>query len=154
MEETPLAMASVPVQKWRRRYDDAKALEQGTIFSGIWTSRFFAAETLYFPGKCQEQTERDRLLTKIRQTGFVLDDLTLYLDTHQDDREAAQLYREKSREKEQLMGCFAEQFYPSDQKLCRGMWQNRGRILLAGGPYALGRRMRSCGIMKNGCSFP
>ena len=54
----------------------------------------------------------DIRVTKIRQTGFVLDDLTLYLDTHQDDREAAQLYREKSREKEQLMGCFAEQFYP------------------------------------------
>lgn len=111
MEETPLAMASVPVQKWGRRYDDAKALEQGTIFPDL-DKPFFAAETLYFPGKSQEQTERDRLLTKIRQTGFVLDDLTLYLDTHQDGREAAQLYREKSREKEQLMGCFAEQFYP------------------------------------------
>ena len=35
MEETPLAMASVPVQKWGRRYDDAKALEQGTIFPDL-----------------------------------------------------------------------------------------------------------------------
>ena len=61
MEETPLAMASVPVQKWGRRYDDAKALEQGTIFPDL-DKPFFAAETLYFPGKSQEQTERDRLL--------------------------------------------------------------------------------------------
>ena len=93
MEETPLAMASVPVQKWGRRYDDAKALEQGTIFPDL-DKPFFAAETLYFPGKCQEQTERDRLLTKIRQTGFVLDDLTLYLDTHQGDAEAFALYQQ------------------------------------------------------------
>ena len=63
MEETPLAMASVPVQKWGRRYDDARLWNREPFFR-IWTSRFFAAETLYFPGKCQEQTERDRLLTK------------------------------------------------------------------------------------------
>ena len=48
MEETPLAMASVPVQKWGRRYDDAKALEQGTIFPDL-DKPFFAAETCIFP---------------------------------------------------------------------------------------------------------
>ena len=114
MEEKPLAMASVPIQKWGRLYEDAEALRNGTVFREL-DMPFFAVEKLHLPGKTQEQTERDKMLARISEVGFVLDDLTLYLDTHEEDRDAMGLYREKAKEKAELMSRFTEQFYP----LCR-----------------------------------
>lgn len=111
MEERPLAMAFVPVQQWGGLWEDREAFERGTIFRDL-NLPFYAAEELRLPGKDQEKTEREKLLLDICRISFVLDDLTLYLDTHEDDRGALDLYREKSGEKEKLMKQFAEQYYP------------------------------------------
>jgi len=63
--------------------------------------------------RCQnEQAEREALMTKINQTGFFLDDLTLYLDTHENDTQALSLYHEKVTEYAQYRQQFAQNFYP------------------------------------------
>ena len=51
-------------------------------------------------------------MTKINQVSFFLDDLTLYLDTHEKDVEALKLYHEKSLECAELRKQFAKEFYP------------------------------------------
>lgn len=113
MERQTLAISSVPVQSWGALFCDEEAMRKGTIFRELYKP-FFAAEeqteTLQCPGR--EQTEREKLLARIGETAFVLDDLTLYLDTHAQDPEALSLYRERLQEKEELSRRFAEQFYP------------------------------------------
>ena len=133
MEEKPLAMASVPVQKWGELYDDGDALMTGTVFRDL-NLPFYAAEELSFPGKNQEKTERERLLDRIGQVSFVLDDLTLYLDTHEDDRNAWNLYREKSEEKGGLMRQFAKQFYPLSRGCVTGYERESGEFCWQMGP--------------------
>ena len=97
MERQTLAISSVPVQSWGALFCDEEAMRKGTIFRELYKP-FFAAE--------------EQLLARIGETAFVLDDLTLYLDTHAQDPEALSLYREKLQEKEELSRRFAEQFYP------------------------------------------
>ena len=43
------------------------------------------------PGGVQEN--REQLMQKICEISFVLDDLTLYLDTHCDDRQALKIWK-------------------------------------------------------------
>ena len=59
-----------------------------------------------------EQPARERMLLKIQETGFVLDDLRLYLDTHSDDRQGTALLKDKLREQKELLRKYALQFCP------------------------------------------
>jgi Cft2 family RNA processing exonuclease len=67
--------------------------------------------------KPQIQAEREDLMTKIYQMGFYLDDLTLYLDTHENDVQAIQLYHQKAKEYAELRKQFAQKYYPLS-RLC------------------------------------
>lgn len=116
MQETHLAIASVPVQQWGELYEDKEALRIGTIFQDL-NKPFFASEidkkdARAAAPKSEEQREREELLTKIMEAGFVLDDLTLYLDTHMDDSQALQMYQEKTAKRNELKQQFASKFYP------------------------------------------
>ncbi len=124
MTEQHLAIASVPVQEWGEIYDDKEALQIGTIFKDL-NKPFFAASTdpdqkpekekisgILMGKKTTEQEEREDLMRKISQTSFVLDDLTLYLDTHEQDTQAKELYHNKLKEREMLKTEFAEKYYP------------------------------------------
>ncbi len=133
MENQSLAMASVPVQKWGPVYEEGEALQAGTIFREL-DLPFYAAEEIRLPGREQEIDERDGLLRRICQTGFMLDDLTLYLDTHEEDPEAAALYREKTKEKKELMKQFAEQFYPLNRNFAACCGRESGSFCWQMGP--------------------
>lgn len=122
MSEQHLAIASVAVQQWGDIYDDKEALNNGTIFKEL-NKPFFAASGLLAGNAAKEkssvltqepaeQREREDLMRKISQVCFVLDDLTLYLDTHETECKAKELYREKLQEAENLKKQFAEKFYP------------------------------------------
>lgn len=117
MNEDTLAIASVPMQKWGGVYEDSEALKTGTIFPEL-NKPFYAAETdTKFPvteaaPKSQEQREREELCSKLLEISFVLDDLTLYLDTHMQDEPAMELYRKKAQERDRMKKEFAEKFYP------------------------------------------
>lgn len=116
-----LAIASVPIQKWGEIYDDKEALDIGTVFKEL-NKPFFAASVVSdkkekASGKKEqnqsaEQKNREEMLTAIYRICFALDDLTLYLDTHDKDQEAKELYLKKLQESEDLHKKFAEKFYP------------------------------------------
>lgn len=121
MSEQHLAIASVAVQQWGEIYDDKEALNNGTIFKEL-NKPFFAASGMLAGNTGEkhsilskepaEQKEREDMMRQIAQVCFVLDDLTLYLDTHETEREAKEIYREKLQEAETLKKQFAEKFYP------------------------------------------
>ncbi len=70
------------------------------------------ASKVEIPGKTTEQFDREQLMTKINQCSFFLDDLTLYLDTHENDVQAIQLFYNKVKECAELRKQFAQKFYP------------------------------------------
>lgn len=120
MSEQHLAIANVPIQKWGELYDDKDALDIGTVFKEL-NKPFFAASVVNDKkseagsgeeNKPGEQDEREKLLTSIYRTCFALDDLTLYLDTHEEDKKAKELYTQKLQESKELHKKFAEKFYP------------------------------------------
>lgn len=114
MSEQNLAIAYVPIQQWGEIYDDIEALQVGTIFKDL-NMPFFAApttENMKIEKKTEQPENREELMKKISQTGFVLDDLTLYLDTHEQDTQAKELFRSKLNELKLLKTQFAEKFYP------------------------------------------
>lgn len=127
MSENHLAIANVPIQQWGELYTQEEALNIGTIFNDL-NMPFFAAESVMgttnpiasgmeSTGISKEQADREQLMTKINQVSFFLDDLTLYLDTHEKDAQALKLYHEKTLECTELRKQFAEEFYPLT-KLC------------------------------------
>lgn len=117
MGDIHLAIATVPKQTWGELYVEAEALRKGTIFKDL-DLPFFAAvddvretKTDVMP-KSQEQQEREQMMRRIAEVSFLLDDLTLYLDTHEQDANALSLYHKKSVERWQLKQDFAKKFYP------------------------------------------
>lgn len=115
MPNEHLAIASVPIQPLGELYDDAKALETGTIFQNL-DMPFYATDAGKGAKKAEpktlEQQEREDLMRKVSANGFVLDDLILYLDTHEDDKEACRIYLQKCEERKALKKEFAQRFYP------------------------------------------
>lgn len=127
MSENHLAIANVPIQQWGELYTQEEALNVGTIFQDL-NMPFYAAESatattntiasgLQSLGIPKEQKDREQLLTQITQISFFLDDLTLYLDTHETDVKALTLFKEKAQECAELRKEFAQKFYPLG-KLC------------------------------------
>lgn len=115
MKETHLAIASVPCQMWGPVYDDAEALRQGTVFQELYLP-FFATDGIA-GGKAAQPSPADltgeaKMLHQIQQVSFVLDDLTLYLDMHSEDRQALVMFQEKLAVRDQLKREFAQKFYP------------------------------------------
>ncbi len=127
MSENNLAITTIPIQKWGMLYNEEDALNIGTIFQDL-NKPFFAAEAVMGDkspiatasgnqAKSKTQAEREELMTKINQIGFYLDDLTLYLDTHDKDTQAIQLYHAKVKEYAELRKQFAQKYYPLS-RLC------------------------------------
>lgn len=117
-----LAISNTPMQEWGKLYSQEDALNIGTIFQDM-NMPFFAADAVLgskspiasgmeSTDKSQVQSDREQLMTKINQTSFFLDDLTLYLDTHENDVQAIQLYHDKSKECAELRKQFAQEYYP------------------------------------------
>lgn len=65
------------------QYEPRKALVRGTLFSGL---------DFPFMGMVNENEQPVNDLTNLQTVGFAIQELALYLDTHQDDREALELY--------------------------------------------------------------
>lgn len=127
MSENYLAISNIPIQKWGGLYSEEEALNIGTIFHDL-NKPFFAAEAVMgdqnpiaagagSTAKTKEQSEREELMTKINQIGFYLDDLILYLDTHEKDTQAIRLYHEKANEYAEYRKQYAQKYYPLS-KLC------------------------------------
>lgn len=120
-----LAIATVPYQKWNETYSPDMALQIGTIFPDL-NKPFFKADTTNTETLIStkspshspvppEQIERETLLTQIYETSFVINDLTLFLDTHKEDEDALKMLKSSLQTRKQLMIDFATKFYPLTQ---------------------------------------
>lgn len=117
-----LAIAGVPCQKWGTTYDPETALIKGTVFPEL-NLPFYKADSMdekpdwtkSAAGKEAREKEREALLKQIYEVSFVVNDLTLYLDTHGEDQEALAMFAESSMRRTQLMEDFAAGFYPLTQ---------------------------------------
>ena len=85
-ECAPLAVPYVPFQQTgSRRYSQQDALNNGTLFPGL---------NLPFHVKAEARNVVNGPLAELQALEFVLVELALYLDTHQGDAEAFELYRQ------------------------------------------------------------
>lgn len=117
MNQNHLAIASVPMQNWGELYSEKDALHSGTIFKDLDMPFFAVAgeEKKCCCGvepKSSQEMERQQIMGQITKTGFFLDDLTLFLDTHPAETDALKLYWELSQRHRELKANFAEKFYP------------------------------------------
>ena len=81
----PLANPYVPFQLDNPpKYEARKGFVRGTMFPGL---------DLPFMGMVNNEKKKGGMLTDLQTLAFAIQDLALYLDTHRDDKEALELYR-------------------------------------------------------------
>lgn len=81
-----LAVPYVPAQQpGARKYNQSDALDNGTLFPGL---------NLPFHMKATARNVPSTPLSELQALEFVILELGLYLDTHKDDAEAMELYRQ------------------------------------------------------------
>lgn len=114
-----LAIAGVLCQEWDKVYDFETALKVGTIFPDLNMPFFMADDLDNNISRCSnkpiEQLEREELMIKIDEVSFALNDLLLYLDTHEGDTEAIKLFKEGIKRRAELLKQFSQKFYPLTQ---------------------------------------
>ena len=82
----PLAVPYVPFQqKGSQKYDQTNALANGTMFPWLNLPYHLKVDAADLP---------DSHSTQLQALMFVITELGMYLDTHQDDAEAFQLFRQ------------------------------------------------------------
>jgi len=82
----PLANPYVPFQMENPpKYEARKAMIRGTLFPGL---------DLPFMGMVNQDLLPMTPKTELQVLGFAIQELALYLDTHRNDREALELYRQ------------------------------------------------------------
>lgn len=82
----PLANPYVPFQMENPpQYEARMGLVRGTMFPGL---------DLPFMGMVNSEEKPVTPRTELQALGFALHELALYLDTHRDDKEALELYRQ------------------------------------------------------------
>ena len=67
----------------------------------------------------------NQLLQKVYETGFALDEITLYLDTHPHDRRAQEYFNHYNRIKNQMEKEFSQKYFPLNLRLtdCGKEWR-------------------------------
>lgn len=84
----PLAVPYVPFQQeCSKKYDQTEALSNGTLFPGL---------NLPFHVKANASSLPQTASAELQALQFVITELGLYLDTHKNDAEAFQLFRQYS----------------------------------------------------------
>ena len=73
--------------------------------------------------------DRMQLMKEIGEASFMVNDLTLYLDTHPTDREALKAFSEASKKRRELMEICADQFEPLTMDLVCPDTNNQSRSL-------------------------
>ena len=113
----PLANPYVPFQlEDPPKYEARKALIRGTLYPGL---------DLPFKGMVNIKEKPVTPKTELQTLGFAIQELALYLDTHRDDREALELYRQYQKLYHEGMKMYAQKCGPMNH-LCPGegpyMW--------------------------------
>lgn len=108
-EMAPLANPYVPFQMENPpKYEAAKGLVRGTLFPGL---------DLPFMGMVNQKELPVTPKTQLQALGFAVNELALYLDTHPEDKEALQLYREYQKLHARLAAEYAKRCGPMTHKM-------------------------------------
>ena len=100
----PLANPYVPFQLDNPpRYEPRKGLVRGTLFPGL---------DLPFMGMINKNEKQVTPLTELQTMAFAIQELALYLDTHRDDGEALEVYRQMQKLYKEGMQIYEEAFGP------------------------------------------
>jgi spore coat protein JB len=101
---SPLAVPFVPFQgEDPQRYQRMDALSEGTLFPGL---------NLPFRIKPEATTVISTPLAELQALGFVITELSLYLDTHPKDSEAFALYQTYANLLKEGRKTYAEKYGP------------------------------------------
>ncbi len=102
----PLAYPYVPIQdECPPMYEPRKGLVRGTIYPGL---------DLPLMGRVNTKEKNITPKTELQTLAFVIQELALYLDTHRDDKEALEMYRNYQRMYHQGKMEYAKQCGPLD----------------------------------------
>ena len=102
----PLANPYVPFQRENsEKYSAAKALIRGTLYPGL---------DLPFMGLIN-RNEKNTPLGQLQALGFALHELGLYLDTHQNDTEALELFDQYNCLYTEAVSAYVAQYGPQQQ---------------------------------------
>ena len=106
--KAPLANPYVPFQPvGQEQYPAKTGLIRGTIFPCL---------DLPFLGMVNTEEKSDTMLHELQALGFAVQELGLYLDTHADDTEAVELFRQYTELYEAGMARYRENCGPLFQK--------------------------------------
>ena len=104
----PLAVPFVPFQqKGSETYDRAEALAAGTLFPGL---------NLPLHVSPRSGSRPEGAAAELQALNFVITELGLYLDTHQDDEEALQLFQQYTRLAEEGRRRYEAMYGPLTQR--------------------------------------
>ncbi len=119
----PLAVPYVPFQQTgSKKYSQSDALNNGTIFPGL---------NLPFHAKPVGGNVVNGPLAELQALEFVLLELGLYLDTHQNDSEAFELYRQYSA----MEAAAREQYEAANGPLLKRSIQHSDHYSWLSGPW-------------------
>jgi spore coat protein JB len=105
----PLANPYVPFQMENPpKYEPRKGLIRGTLFPGL---------DLPFMGMVNQKEKEVTPLTELQAMGFVIQELALYLDTHRDDREALEVYRNYQKMYHEAMAAYTRDYGPMNHTM-------------------------------------
>lgn len=100
----PLAVPYVPFQQTgSQKYQQSEALNQGTLFPGL---------NLPFQAKPQAANVVKGPIAELQALEFVLQELTLYLDTHKEDQEAFELFQQYAEMEKECRRRYQARFGP------------------------------------------
>ena len=105
----PLANPYVPFQLENPpKYEPRKGLIRGTLFPGL---------DLPFMGMVNQKEKEVTPVTELQAMGFVIQELALYLDTHRDDREALEVYRNYQKMYHEAMAAYTRDYGPMNHTM-------------------------------------
>ena len=97
------------------RYEPRKGLVRGTLFPGL---------DLPFMGMINKNEKPITPLTELQTMAFAIQELALYLDTHSDDQEAVEVYRQMQHVYDKGRKQYEERFGPlTHMSLMEGPYQ-------------------------------
>lgn len=104
---SPLAMAYTPLQQsYEPSFDKTEALAKGTLFPGL---------ELPFMNMINKVPKNPSPLEELMAIDFVVQELTLYLDTHKNDKEAFKMYQDFLNLTMEARKRYTEMFGPISQ---------------------------------------
>lgn len=104
----PLANAYVPFQTEQPvQYEIQKGIIRGTLYPGL---------DLPFMGITNKKLLPKSMLSELQMLDFAIQELALYLDTHREDQEALELYRQYQKQYKILENDYMKKHGPLNHK--------------------------------------